>query len=324
MSRKVAFFTFCFLSFVLPAGFISQAAKTQKTSTQSGQNKNQNKTYVLSATSAVLIEPRTFRILYSFSPNDRRPPASTTKIMTGLLLLERGGLEELVTVSSRAAGRKEDESRIGLKAGEKVSLKELLFDILLKSANDASVAAAEHMAGSVEAFAGMMNLKAQELGCLNTHFSNPHGYYGSTHYSTAFDLAIMARYAMQNPYFASVVRLKEVAFPNPYHPANKKIVNRNKLLWMYPYADGIKTGATKAAGQCLVASATKNGHQLISVVLNCKKGKVWEDSRALLEYGFSKLAQEEKLMHLPFSPFLRNGDSIFSREILFGFGKIWI
>ncbi len=240
----------------------------------------------VSAPSAVLIDARTGKILYEKNSHQRRAPASTTKIMTAIIVLEHGNLADVVKVSTRAKERAAGESSAWLEVGEVQTLENILYAILVKSANDAAVAAAEHVSGSVEKFVAEMNKKAQELGLHDTHFSNPHGFYGEKHYTSAYDLSMMARYAMLHfPRFADIVKTKKKMIPWANHPWNRVLINHNKLLWRYAYADGVKTGTTNQAGHCLVASATKNGWQLISVVM--KSANTYADSQALFEYGFN-------------------------------------
>jgi D-alanyl-D-alanine carboxypeptidase (penicillin-binding protein 5/6) len=236
----------------------------------------------LSAGGAVLLDPVTGGILYARRPFDPMPPASTTKIMTCLLVLERCGLDEVVAVSQRAATT--GGSRIGLRAGGLIPVQDLLVGLMLRSGNDAATALAEHVAGSVEGFAALMTARAHALGALSTNFVNPHGLSARGHVSTAYDLALMAVAAMQNPVFRTLVasREHEIGSLDPYW--TRLLKSTNKLLWLYPGADGVKTGTTSEAGQCLVASATRDGRQLISVVLHSSDR--YSDSARLLSAGF--------------------------------------
>lgn len=237
----------------------------------------------VSADAAVVIEAETGDILYDKQAFKRRPPASTTKIMTAILGLELGEPGEVVNVSPKAAAV--GESTIHLDPGEKIILYELIRGALIKSGNDACVAIAEHIAGSEEEFLRLMNKKALLLGAKDTHFANTNGLPQKDHYSTAYDLALIARYGMQLSMFSGITRQKEteIHFVEPDVWLNLR--NTNKLLWNYPYADGVKTGTTTAAGKCLVASATKDGRQLISVVLNAPNR--FGDAQKLLEWGFN-------------------------------------
>jgi D-alanyl-D-alanine carboxypeptidase len=202
--------------------------------------------------------------------------ASITKLMTALLALERSDLGDRVVVSQDALV---GESTMGLQAGEVVTVEDLLWGLLLNSGNDAAVALAEHVAGSVPAFVAMMNTRAAELGLANTHFSNPHGMDAPDHYGSAYDLWRLAEKALAYPKFREIVatRSKTVAG----HP----LWNRNELLGTYPGADGVKTGTTDLAGQSLVASATREGHRALAVILGSSDR--YADARALLDFYFS-------------------------------------
>lgn len=278
----------------------STAAKTQaaKSQTAKTQVKKQNRSKpkpsaakapvaadtppAVSADAAVLMDVQTGDVLFDKQAHKRRPPASTTKIMTAILALELGSPQEIVTVSQKAA--QVGEATLHLDPGEKITLYELVTGALIKSGNDACVAIAEHIAGSEERFVELMNQKALLLGAGNTHFANPNGLPNKNHYSTAYDLALMARYGLQLPAFSSITRQKETEIHFLEPDVFMNLRNTNKLLWNYPYADGVKTGTTNAAGKCLVASATKDGRQLVSVVLNAPNR--FGDAQKLLEWGF--------------------------------------
>lgn len=241
----------------------------------------------LTAAAAILMDWETGQILYEKNALQKRPPASTTKVLTAILALERARLDDLVTISSRAA--RVPGSSMHVRAGETYTLRELLYGLLLHSGNDAAVAIAEHVAGSVEAFAQLMNEKARAIGARSSHFLNPHGLHQPGHYSTAYDLALITRYALENPVFAEVVRQRsaEVLVGEEV----RSLRNTNRLLWMYEGADGVKTGTTSAAGACLIASATQSDpesflpQKLVTVVLDAD-GR-WRDSIRLLEWGFA-------------------------------------
>ncbi len=237
---------------------------------------------LVSAEAAVLMDVTTGDVLFDKQAFKRKPPASTTKIMTAILGLEMGRPDEVVTVSPKAAAV--GESTIHLDPGEKITLYELITGALVRSGNDACVAIAEQIAGSEQQFLKLMNKKALSLGAQNTHFANTNGLPNKDHYSTAFDLALMASHGLQLPAFASITRQKEtdIHFLEPDTFMN--IRNTNKLLWNYPFADGVKTGTTTASGKCLVASATKEGRQLVVVVLNAPNR--FGDAQKLLEWGF--------------------------------------
>lgn len=238
----------------------------------------------ISAASAVLMDVETGDILYGKKEDVKRPPASTTKILTAILGLELGRPDEVVTVSQKAAAV--GEATLHLDPGEKILLYELITGALVKSGNDACVAIAEQISGSEERFVRLMNKKALILGAQNTNFVNTNGLPNRDHYTTAQDLALMARYGLQIPQFASITRQKETGIHFLEPDVVMELRNTNKLLWSYPYADGIKTGTTTAAGKCLVASATKEGRQLLVALLNAPDR--FGDARKLLEWGFER------------------------------------
>ena len=223
------------------------------------------------------------RVLWAREPDQERAMASTTKIMTAVVAFEQGTLDELVTVSSRAAGIGESAAR--LRAGESYPLSTLLEAILVRSGNDASIAIAEHIAGSVEKFAELMNAKAVELGLEHTHFANPHGLDAEDHYTSAADLATLARYAMGKPEFRRMVGLESTVVPNTDGPG--ELENSNLLITTLEGATGVKTGWTGRAGYCLVASAEREGMELFAVVLGTDdEMQRFQQAGLLLEWGF--------------------------------------
>ena len=234
------------------------------------------------AASAVVLEAANGTILYAHNEHVRRAPASTTKIMTGLVALLLGDARSLVEVGSWASWT--PGSSIGLRKGDQISLGELLQGLMLRSGNDAGVAIAEHISGTENGFVSQMNRLCRQFGALNTHFRNPHGLPAAGHYTTAYDLALITRYALQNKEFARLVRTRDEELEWAGEHQTEPISNTNRLLWSFPGADGVKTGTTSEAGPCLVASATRGGRQLIVVVL--KSADRWHDASALLEYGF--------------------------------------
>ncbi len=239
----------------------------------------------LKAESAILLDAKTGQVLYDKNSHNRKAPASTTKVLTALLAIESGRLDEITTVSIHAAST--PGSTLNLYAGQHISLRELLTGLLLRSGNDAAVAIAEHLAGSVKNFADLMNKKAYDIGARESHFVNPHGLTHPDHYTTAYDLALIACYAMRNPVFAELVSTKEAEIEwldRKGHEQDRSLRNTNKLLWMFEEADGVKTGTTGAAGPCLISSATRDNQKLIAVVLH--DSARWYDSMQLLKYGF--------------------------------------
>lgn len=237
----------------------------------------------LTAGAAALIDVTSGRLLYAKNGASRRAPASLTKVVTGLLCLERGLLDDLVTVSPEAAAT--GGSSVWLEAGEVHTLRDLLYALLLRSGNDAAVAIAEHLGGTVEDFARLMNERARAAGATDTHFRNPHGLPQAGHETTAVDLARLARAALLRTDFRTVVSTRHYVMPWPGRPWDRALYNENRLLWLYPGADGVKTGWTSEAGRCFIGSATRDGWQLAAVVLDAPE--MWTDATALLEWGFT-------------------------------------
>ena len=237
----------------------------------------------ISAPAALLMDADTGQVYFARNPDQRRPPASLTKILTGLLAVELGSLEDPVTISRRAAGMTEGQ-HLGMRAGDVIQLGDLVRAALVFSANDTTVAIAEHIAGSEELFRDLMSTKALTLGARNTHFVNPHGLTEPDHYSTARDLAVLTRFALQNPVFAGMVRLPCTTVRWQNRKSEAVLYNTNRLLYSYPGMTGVKTGTTRAAGKCLVGAAERDGRRLISVVLHARDR--YADTARLLDYGF--------------------------------------
>ena len=220
-----------------------------------------------SAKAACILDLETGRVLFEHNMHARLPMASTTKVMTALLALEHGDLDASVTCSENAYGV--SGTSIYLAQGETLRLGDMLLGLMLSSGNDAAVAIAEHIGGSVDQFAAMMNARAKELGANQTHFVNPHGLPDEAHYTTAYDLACIAREAMGNPAFRDLVRHQQAQIPWEGRSYNRQLRNKNRLLSEYPGATGIKTGYTSKAGRCLVFGARREGMELVGVVLGC-------------------------------------------------------
>lgn len=240
----------------------------------------------VSAASAVLIEAETGAVLYAKNADERRAMASTTKIMTAILTIEAGDLDREFTVDSYAI--MVEGTSMGLKQGDRVSRRDLLYGILLPSGNDAANAAAVSVSGSVSAFVKAMNEKAAELELRNTHFATPSGLDAQGHYTTAADLAMLTAYAMRNEVFCEIVRCQsaDVEFGNP--PYKRTLYNSNKMLKRYEGAIGVKTGFTDNARRCLVSAAERGGVTLIAVTLNA--GDDWNDHTKMLDYGFTRVS----------------------------------
>lgn len=219
-----------------------------------------------SAKSAIVIEVKTGRILYEKNAYNKMPMASTTKIMTALVALENGHYKDPVQVTAESANI--EGSSIYLKEGEILSLRDLLYGLMLCSGNDAANAIAKHVSGSEEKFVEKMNEKSKNLGLKDTNFTNPHGLDNSNHYTTAYDLAMIAKAAMENRQFKNIVKTKLWVAEREGEGAFKYFYNKNKVLSQYKYGTGIKIGYTKISGRCLVASSEKDGMELICVVLN--------------------------------------------------------
>lgn len=234
----------------------------------------------ISAEKAILLDAVSGRVIYEKNADDRSLIASTTKIMTALVVCEQCNVLDRMRIPKEAVGI--EGSSMYLKEGEVLTIQELLYGLMMSSGNDAAVALAIYCGGTVEGFAEMMNDKARVLGLSGTHFENPHGLDSPGHYSTARDLAVLAAYAMKNPIFYKTVSAKTVTI------GERCLRNHNKLLWQVEGADGVKTGFTKAAGRILVSSATRDGRRLIAVTINAPDD--WRDHAALLEEGFSRYA----------------------------------
>ena len=236
-----------------------------------------------SGRSAVLMEMETGRVLYAQNADEPLPMASTTKIMTALLAIERGDPGDLVTAGKNAFGV--PGTSIYLSEGETLTLEEMLYGLMLSSGNDAAVAIAEHIGGSVESFCRMMTERAKALGCEQTQFATPHGLPSSGHYTTARELTLIAREAMKLPLFRRIVSTQRASIPWAGHDYSRVLNNKNRLLSSYPGAIGVKTGYTKAAGRCLVFAAEREGMTLLGAVLNCPDW--FDEAERILDRGFA-------------------------------------
>lgn len=235
------------------------------------------------APSGILVDAKTGTVLWAHNPDEKRPMASTTKIMTALLVLESGRIGETVQVSPTAA--KVAESSLNLKTGEHLTLDDLLHGIIMRSANDACVVAAEHLSGTADKFVDLMNARALQLGCRHTHYMNPNGLNAQGHFSSARDLATITRAAFKYPEFREIVSTPDYTIERDINKYDRGLKARDHwFLTSFPGADGVKTGYTRQAGHCFVASATRNGLQLISVLMHSPSIK--KETCALLEWGF--------------------------------------
>lgn len=240
-----------------------------------------------------LIDADSNRILASRDADTKLPMASTTKIMTCIVTLENGNPDDIVTASKYAASM--PDVQLGLKEGEKFRLGDLLYSLMLESHNDTAVAIAEHIGGSVEGFAELMNLKAEELGLKDTHFVTPNGLDSDRHYTTAYELCCIGAYAIQNEQFMDIVQTPSHQFSNCDNTRTYSVNNKDAFLTSYSGALGIKTGFTGNAGYCFCGAARRNGVTLVSSVLACgwppNKGYKWSDTRNLMDYGFKAFTQ---------------------------------
>ena len=241
----------------------------------------------LSAQSAVLIDARDGRVLYEKDADTPRPMASTTKIMTAVVALESCDVNEIIEIADEAVGV--EGSSIYLQKGERMTLLELLYALLLQSANDAAVAIAVGVGGSVGNFADMMNEKATSLGLTSTHFENPNGLDADGHVTTAHELALLTAYALKNPTFAEIVATYKRKISGPDGTV-RLVVNHNKLLNMYDGCVGVKTGFTKKSGRCLVSAACRESLTLVAVTLSAPDD--WRDHTAMLNYGYENYCCE--------------------------------
>lgn len=256
----------------------------------------------ISAESGIVIDFDSGDVLFEKNAHKQMYPASTTKIMTAILTLENTDLNDKVIIDKETPFT--GGSRMYVKEGEQFTVEQLLYSLMIESANDAAVALAKHISGSTEEFAKLMNKRAKELGALNTHFTNPNGLPDEKHVTTAYDLAMISKYAMTIPKFRDVVKTIRYQVPaNDKTPEVRYFKNRNRLLWgtgpsnrikyngkwidiKYDIVDGIKTGYTSVAQQCLVSTASKDNRRVISVVLKAIRTNVYVDSRKLIDYGF--------------------------------------
>jgi len=260
----------------------------------------------ISAESAILMEVTTGRILYEKNAEKPMRIASLTKIMTAILAIEScGNLNEKVIVSKNAVN--EDGSSIYLKENDVITLNDLLFGLMLRSGNDAANVIAEHIGGTIENFVYMMNQKAKYLGMQKTKFCNPHGLDEKDNFSTAKDLAILTSYALQNKAFQQIVetKIKKVHFEG--EDWDRVWINKNKMLTLYEGANGVKTGYTKLARRTLASSATKNGMQLVTIVLNAPDD--WHDSQMLLDYGFNNYYMTQVIGKNDILAYLNDGEN---------------
>jgi len=290
--RSVAFALFCmaFLLSCLPfSGLASgsyDAAQPENLTTRD-----------IRGEAAIVMEANTGQVLFEKNPDELRPPASTTKVLTALLALTMADQDEIVTVSPYAASLdKEQHSIIGLQAGEQVPMGALVRATMVASGNDGAIAIAEHISGSEQAFVALMNEAAYRYGCTRTHFVNSHGFHDDYHLTTARDLAIIAQEAMSHDSFREIALLTSYTMPETNMSRSRRLSSQARNLltntedgqYYYEYATGIKTGFTNPAGYCFVGSANKQGISLVTVVLGTNSAGRWTDTKKLMEYGFTQ------------------------------------
>lgn len=243
----------------------------------------------LSAQSAFLMEAENGTTVYEKNAHTRLPMASTTKIMTALVALELAAPDTVIAVDGSAVGT--EGSSIYLCEGEKLTLEELLYALMLESANDAAVAIAIGVSGSLDSFVDAMNTKATALGLSDTHFANPHGLDAEAHYTTAYELAVIAREALKNPLLKTIVSTRKTTISHQNTDGVRLLVNHNKMLRLYDGCIGVKTGYTQKSGRCLVSAAERNGVVMIAVTIDSPDD--WNDHTKLLDFGFSNYRSVE-------------------------------
>lgn len=244
----------------------------------------------ISAHNAIALDRESKQVLFEQNAYELVPMASTTKILTALITIERGDLDSKFIVSKNAASIR--GSKVGYKAGEEITIRELLYGLMYKSGNDAAITLAEGIGGSIEGFADIMNHYAVSIGILDSHFESPHGLDSRDHYSSAYDLALLTAKGMEYDTFREVVGTKEIS--KDKYNFTRDYNNINKILWKIPGANGVKTGYTGQAGKCLVSSVNNNGKDIIIVVLNCPDR--WNQTEKIYKYVEENMAYESMAM----------------------------
>ncbi len=246
------------------------------------------KAYTVSQAECV-IELNSNRIIYSKNENAKLPMASTTKILTALTVIENYNLDKIITVPKKAVGI--EGSSIYLREGEHLSVKELLYGLMLRSGNDCAECLALTCGNGKEEFIDLMNKTARKYGANNSNFTNPHGLHDKNHYTTAYDLCLISLNAMKNPIFKEIVSTKRIEISNEGYSYKRLLINKNKMLATFDGCNGVKTGYTKTAGRCLVSSAERDGANYVCVVINSPQ--MWERSQELLNYCFNNYSLKE-------------------------------
>ena len=253
--------------------------------------------YAQQSSSEIVMELNSLRVLHEKNSNEKKYMASTTKILTAITIIENCNLDDVVAVTNKTVGV--EGSSIYLEEGEKLTVKDLLYGLMLRSGNDCAETLAIYCCGDIQKFADLMNKTAQKIGAESSNFVNPHGLHDDNHYTTAYDLALISCYAMKNLDFREIVSTKVVTIPFSTRDYNRRLVNKNKMLTEFDGSTGIKTGYTKKAGRCLVSSCVRDGMELICVVLNCPP--MFERSKQLLnntfdEYKNYKLVESDNII----------------------------
>lgn len=296
MAILIIFNTYSFSEEVEQIKFVAPklSSDAEEYDASNPQNLKANQLY---AKSAILIEASTGQVVFEKNADDTMYPASTTKILTVLLGLQNGNLDETVYLSDSAANVSADSSTIPLEVNESINFKDLLYATMLRSGNEGANLIAECISGNMASFVDLMNQTAQNLGCRSTHFANPNGLHEEGHYTTARDMALIAREAMKNNEFKKIVATSSYTLPQSNINKRRRLDSRiaefitqsEKNDFYYPYGNGIKTGFTNAAGHCFVGSAESLGVELISVVFYTTQNGRWNDTKKLMEYGFSQI-----------------------------------
>lgn len=307
----------CILVFIYMITGLCHFTYATEDNTEMQSNENPGEMVIYSE-SAILMESTTGKVLYDKNMNERKYPASTTKILTAIIALEKCDLNETAVASANAVNTiKSGYTKANIQVGETFTIEQLLNVMMVQSANEAATIIAEHISGSVEEFSKLMNKKAQEIGCKNSNFLNANGVHDDNHYSTAYDLALIARYCMKNDKFRTLANMMECSLPRTEFWQDEQVEengerifkNTNKLLlsdnkYYYPYAIGIKTGFTTPAKNCLISASNKNGFETIAVVLHAESTEEGESARysdtiKLFEYGYNNYKLEDILKEYP-------------------------
>lgn len=301
---KINICLFIFIYMITSIVTFSYSAEDENQESQEGMQ--------IYSEAAILMEASTGKVLYEKNMNERKYPASTTKILTAIIALEKCDLDEVATASNNAVMTvKSGYTKADIQVGEKFSIEELLNVMMVQSANEAATIIAEHISGNVSEFSKLMNEKAREIGCKNSNFVNANGVHDENHYSTAYDMALIARYCMKNEVFRNLAKMMECSLPRTEFWQDEQVEehgernfkNTNKLLiegnrYYYPYAIGVKTGFTTPAKNCLISASNKNGFETIAVVLHAETTEDglsarYLDTINLFEYGYNNYNLED-------------------------------